>query len=126
MFKGVYTAIVTPFKNGELDEKSLRGLIEFQLENQVDGMVPCGTTGESPTLSVDEYKRVIQITVETVKGRVPVVAGAGSNSTKAMELSAWQRSWARTGCCRRRLITTSLTRKGFTGILNSLPAWDCR
>ena len=88
MFSGVYTAIVTPFKDGGLDEDSLRGLIEFQLESGVDGIVPCGTTGESPTLNTDEYRRVVSITVETVKGRVPVVAGAGSNSTeKALKLS---------------------------------------
>ena len=88
MFNGVYTAIATPFKNGELDETSLRRLIEFQLENGVDGLVPCGTTGESPTLDDEEYRRVIQITVETAAGVVPVVAGAGANSTaKAIKLS---------------------------------------
>ncbi len=88
MFNGVYTAIATPFKNGEVDETSLRRLIEFQLENGVDGLVPCGTTGESPTLDDEEYRRVIQITVETAAGVVPVVAGAGANSTaKAIKLS---------------------------------------
>ena len=81
MFNGVYTAIVTPFRNGEVDENSLRDLIEFQLENGISGIVPCGTTGESPTLDKDEYTRVVRVTVEAVKGRVPVVAGAGSNST---------------------------------------------
>ena len=64
MFTGVLTAIVTPFINGELDEESLRGLIEFQIAKGIDGIVPCGTTGESPTLSFDEYKRVVAITVE--------------------------------------------------------------
>ena len=88
MFTGVLTAIVTPFSNGELDEKSLRGLIEFQIAKGIDGIVPCGTTGESPTLSFDEYKRVVGITVETARNRVPVVAGAGSNATaKAVELT---------------------------------------
>jgi 4-hydroxy-tetrahydrodipicolinate synthase len=88
MFNGVYTAIVTPFKDGELDEDSLRNLIEYQLESRVDGLVPCGTTGEAPTLSAEEYRRVVKITVEAVKGQVPVVAGAGSNSTaKAVQLS---------------------------------------
>ncbi len=88
MFTGVYTAIVTPFINGELDEESLRGLIEFQIAKGIDGIVPCGTTGESPTLSFDEYKRVIGITVEVARKRVPVVAGAGSNATtKAVELT---------------------------------------
>jgi len=88
MFTGVFTAIVTPFINGELDEKSLRSLIEFQIAKGIDGIVPCGTTGESPTLSFDEYKRVIEITVEIARKRVPVVAGAGSNATaKAVELT---------------------------------------
>ncbi|MCP4356989.1 MAG: 4-hydroxy-tetrahydrodipicolinate synthase [Chloroflexi bacterium] len=88
MFTGVYTAIVTPFINGELDEESLRGLIEFQITEGIDGIVPCGTTGESPTLSFDEYKRVVGITVEVTRKRIPVVAGAGSNATdKAVELT---------------------------------------
>ena len=88
MFTGVLTAIVTPFINGELDEESLRGIIEFQIAKGIDGIVPCGTTGESPTLSFDEYKRVVGITVEIARNRVPVVAGAGSNATaKAVELT---------------------------------------
>ena len=88
MFTGAFTAIVTPFVNGELDEESLRDLIEFQIAKGIDGIVPCGTTGESPTLSFDEYKRVVGITVEVARKRVPVVAGAGSNATaKAVELT---------------------------------------
>jgi 4-hydroxy-tetrahydrodipicolinate synthase len=88
MFKGVFTAIVTPFIDGELDEESLRNLIEFQIAEGIDGIVPCGTTGESPTLGFDEYKRVVAITMETVGKRVPVIAGAGSNSTaRAVELT---------------------------------------
>ncbi len=88
MFTGVFTAIVTPFINGELDEESLRGLIEFQIAKGIDGIVPCGTTGESPTLGFDEYKRVVGITVEIARKRIPVVAGAGSNATaKAVELT---------------------------------------
>ena len=88
MFTGIFTAIVTPFINGELDEESLRDLIEFQIAKGIDGIVPCGTTGESPTLGFDEYKRVIGITVEIACKRVPVVAGAGSNATaKAVELT---------------------------------------
>lgn len=81
MFKGSIVAIVTPFKNGELDEAKLRELIEFHIKNGTKGIVPCGTTGESPTLSHEEHERVIDITVETVNGRVPVIAGSGSNST---------------------------------------------
>ena len=88
MFTGVYTAIVTPFINGEVDEESLRDLIEFQIAKGADGLVPCGTTGESPTLSYDEYKRVVQITVAVARKRLPVVAGAGSNATaKAVDLT---------------------------------------
>jgi 4-hydroxy-tetrahydrodipicolinate synthase len=82
MFRGVFTAIITPFKsNGEVDEEALKKLIDFQIENKIDGIVPCGTTGESPTLSHDEHDRVIEVTVKHVNGRVPVIAGTGSNST---------------------------------------------
>lgn len=81
--RGVYTAIVTPFDTqGNFDEAVYRNLIDFQIENGIDGIVPCGTTGESPTLSHEEHDRVIEITVEQVNKRVPVVAGTGSNSTR--------------------------------------------
>jgi 4-hydroxy-tetrahydrodipicolinate synthase len=81
MFRGAITALVTPFKNGKVDEKALRELIEFQMAAGIDGLVPCGTTGESPTLTHDEHDRVIEITIDAVKKRVPVIAGTGSNST---------------------------------------------
>ncbi len=81
MFGGAIVAIVTPFKKGKVDEKSLRELIEFQIKNGTDGIVPCGTTGESSTLSHEEHDRVIEITIDAVKKRVPVIAGTGSNST---------------------------------------------
>jgi len=81
MFKGSLVAIVTPFKNNNIDEAKLKELIEFQIKNGTNGIVPCGTTGESPTLSVQEHERVIEITIQTVKGRVPVIAGTGANST---------------------------------------------
>ena len=81
MFKGSMVAIVTPFKNGKVDEKALGDLIEFQIKNGTDVIVPCGTTGESATLSHEEHQRVVEFTVKTVNKRVPVVAGAGSNST---------------------------------------------
>ena len=81
MFKGSMVAIVTPFKNGKVDEKALGDLIEFQIKNGTDVIVPCGTTGESATLSHEEHHRVVEFTVKTVNKRVPVVAGAGSNST---------------------------------------------
>ena len=88
MFTGVFTAIVTPFIKGEVDEESLRDLIAFQIAKGADGLVPCGTTGEAPTLSYDEYKRVVEITVAVARKRLPVVAGAGSNATaKAVEMT---------------------------------------
>ncbi len=80
-FHGALTAIVTPFNNGEVDEQGFVDLIEFQIEKGIHGLVPCGTTGESATLSFDEHKRVIEIAVKTVAGRVPVVAGTGANNT---------------------------------------------
>lgn len=81
MFKGSIVAIVTPFKDGKVDDKKLRDLIEFQLENGTSGIVPCGTTGESATLSFEEHDRVIELTIEQVEKRIPVIAGTGSNST---------------------------------------------
>ena len=87
-FEGSFTALVTPFRNGSLDEKALRDLVEWQIAEGTNGLVPVGTTGESPTLSHDEHKQVVEWCVQVVNGRVPVVAGAGSNSTKeAIELS---------------------------------------
>jgi 4-hydroxy-tetrahydrodipicolinate synthase len=81
-FEGTYTALVTPFdKQGNLDEEGLRELVRFQLQEGIDGLVPVGTTGECSTLSYEEHERVIEIVVEEAKGRVPVVAGTGSNST---------------------------------------------
>jgi 4-hydroxy-tetrahydrodipicolinate synthase len=83
MFRGVFTAIVTPFTEDEgVDEETLRRLIDFNIENGVTGVVPCGTTGESPTLSHPEHDHVIELTVEHVDGRVPVIAGTGSNCTR--------------------------------------------
>jgi 4-hydroxy-tetrahydrodipicolinate synthase len=80
-FGGSMTALVTPFRNGAVDEDGFRSLIEWQIENGTKGLVPVGTTGESPTLTHDEHKRVVEICVDQAKGRVPVVAGAGSNNT---------------------------------------------
>lgn len=88
MFKGSITALVTPFKNGSVDEEALARLVEWQIAEGTHGLVPTGTTGESPTLDFDEHKRVIEIAIETAKGRVPVIAGTGSNATEeAIELS---------------------------------------
>lgn len=80
-FKGVYTALITPFKDGKVDEKAFQSFVEWQIAEGVHGLVPCGTTGESPTLSHDEHNRVVALCVEVAKGKVPVMAGTGSNST---------------------------------------------
>ena len=89
MFEGVYTAIVTPFADDKVDYESLGKLIEWQIESGVDGIVPCGTTGESATLDEKEHGEVIEFVVKQVRGRVKVVAGTGSNSTRtAIELTA--------------------------------------
>jgi 4-hydroxy-tetrahydrodipicolinate synthase len=88
MFAGTHTAIVTPFRNGQIDEAALKSLVDFQFDNGVSGVVPCGTTGESPTLDHEEHSRVVKLTVEFAKGRGVVMAGTGSNSTReAVELT---------------------------------------
>lgn len=89
ILRGVHTALITPFtSDGAVDEQSLKRIIEFQIEQGIDGLVPCGTTGESPTLSHAEHDRVIKLTVEYANGRVPVIAGTGSNATsEAVQLS---------------------------------------
>ncbi len=81
MFRGAFTALITPFKNGEVDFSTLESLIESQITGGIDGLVPCGTTGESPTLTEKEHEAVIAFTVKTARKRVPVIAGTGSNST---------------------------------------------
>lgn len=81
MFKGAFTALITPFKDGMVDETGLKRLIEFQVKNSMDGIVPCGTTGESATLSYEEHERVIETAIEAAAGRMLVIAGTGSNST---------------------------------------------
>ncbi|HWM46756.1 MAG TPA: 4-hydroxy-tetrahydrodipicolinate synthase [Xanthobacteraceae bacterium] len=87
-FRGSFTALITPFKNGSLDEKAFRDLVEWQIAEGTHGLVPVGTTGESPTLSHEEHHLVVEWCIEQAKGRVPVIAGAGSNSTKeAIELA---------------------------------------
>ena len=81
MFKGSITALITPLKNGKVDEKAFQDLIEWQISQGSHGFVPCGTTGESPTLTHEEHERVIDLCIETANGKVPVIAGTGSNST---------------------------------------------
>ena len=90
MIHGAYTALITPFKNGRVDYEKLGELIEFQIENNIDGIVICGTTGESSTLTDKERKKVIKYAIETVNGRVPVIAGTGGNDTRhVIELSKY-------------------------------------
>jgi 4-hydroxy-tetrahydrodipicolinate synthase len=87
-FQGSNVALVTPVRGGKVDEAKVRELVDFHVANGTDGIVPCGTTGESPTLSHDEHKRVVEIVVEASRGRVPVIAGTGSNSTaEAIDLT---------------------------------------
>jgi 4-hydroxy-tetrahydrodipicolinate synthase len=87
-FRGSFTALVTPFKNGSIDEQAFRDLVDWQIAEGTNGLVPVGTTGESPTVSHEEHRRVVDWCIAQAKGRVPVVAGAGSNSTReAIELA---------------------------------------
>ena len=95
-FRGSFTALVTPFKNGALDEKAFRDLVDWQIGEGTNGLVPVGTTGESPTLSHDEHRQVVEWCVDQARGRVPVIAGAGSNSTaEAIDLAAPRREGRR-------------------------------
>lgn len=87
-FQGSITALITPFRGGSVDEPAFRRLVEWQIDQGTHGLVPCGTTGESPTLDHDEHRRVIEMCIEAAAGRVPVIAGTGSNSTaEAVELT---------------------------------------
>jgi 4-hydroxy-tetrahydrodipicolinate synthase len=99
MFKGSIVAIVTPFRNGKIDEEKLRELVEFQISGGTDAIVPCGTTGESSTLDYEEHDRVIEIVIQQVNKRVPVIAGTGSNSTaEAIEMSQHAKELGADGC----------------------------
>ncbi len=87
-FQGSFVAMVTPFRNGKIDEAKLRELVEFHIAHGTDGLIPCGTTGESPGLTHDEHRRVVEVVIEASRGRIRVVAGTGSNSTaEAIELT---------------------------------------
>jgi 4-hydroxy-tetrahydrodipicolinate synthase len=81
-FQGSFVALVTPFRNGQVDEAKLRELVELHVANGTDGLIPCGTTGESPTLRHDEHRRVVEVVVDAARQRIPVIAGTGSNSTR--------------------------------------------
>ncbi len=99
MFTGLFTAIITPFKNGAIDEDSLRKIVEFQIAGGASGIVPCGTTGESPTLTHDEHNRVIEICVKTAGKRIKVMAGTGSNSTaEAIDMTQHAKKIGADGC----------------------------
>jgi len=89
MYKGAFTALITPFdEKGDFDEKSFRNIISFQIKSNIDGIVPCGTTGESPSLEKEDYEKVIKAAVDSANGKIPVIAGTGSNSTRhAVELT---------------------------------------
>jgi 4-hydroxy-tetrahydrodipicolinate synthase len=92
-FKGSITALITPFKDGKVDERAFQRLVAWQIDQGTHGLVPCGTTGESPTLTHDEHRRVVELCVEAAAGRVPVIAGTGSNSTaEAVELTRHAKS----------------------------------
>jgi 4-hydroxy-tetrahydrodipicolinate synthase len=98
MFKGALTALITPFRDGAVDEPALRDLIEWQIQSGIDGLIPCGSTGESATLTHAEHERVIKLTIEQTRKRVPVVAGTGSNSTaEAIRLTASAREMGADG-----------------------------
>ena len=79
MFKGAHTALITPFKGGQIDEESFRSFIDFQISEEIHGLVPVGTTGESPTLSHEEHKLAVELCVQQADKRVPIIAGTGSN-----------------------------------------------
>ena len=88
MYTGSFVALLTPFKNGQVDEAAFQSFVEWQIKEGTNGLVPCGTTGESPTLTFDEHTRVIELCIEVTNGRVPVMAGTGANATaEAIELS---------------------------------------
>jgi 4-hydroxy-tetrahydrodipicolinate synthase len=98
MFQGSIVALVTPFRGGKVDEPTLRKLVEMHVAQGTDGIVPCGTTGESPTLSHDEHKRVVEIVIEAARGRLHVIAGTGSNATsEAIDLTAHAKKAGATG-----------------------------
>lgn len=113
--EGTYTAMVTPFSNGTINESKLREIVEFQIENGISGLVPCGTTGESPTLSHEEHHRVIDIVIDSVNGRIPVIAGTGSNNTaEAISLTEHAKN---AGAVAALLITPYYNRPSQSGII---------
>ena len=118
-FQGSLVAMVTPFHDGRVDEATLRELVEFHVAHGTDGLVPCGTTGESPTLTHEEHKRVVEIVIEQARGRIPVVAGTGSNSTaEAIEMTQHA---AKAGAAGALLVSALLQQADPAGPLRALP-----
>ncbi|MBF0627168.1 MAG: 4-hydroxy-tetrahydrodipicolinate synthase [Magnetococcales bacterium] len=114
LFEGVFTALITPFRNQQVDSEALRQLVEFQIANGVNGLVPCGTTGESATLSHEEHKEVIRLCVMAAAGRVKIIAGAGSNSTQeTIELTRFAQQVGADGAL---LITPYYNKPGQEGL----------
>jgi len=120
MFHGAIVATVTPFRNGNLDKGTLKRLVKFQIDSGTDGIVPCGTTGESATLSFEEHERVIDIVLDAVDGRVPVIAGTGSNNTK--EAIALTRFAKRAGASAALVITPYYNKPTQDGLLRHFRA----
>lgn len=115
MFQGVYTALITPFRDGRVDREALGRLLEMQMDAGVSGVVPCGTTGESATLSHDEHREVVRFCVERVQGRIQVIAGAGSNSTReSIELTRFAKE---AGADAALLITPYYNKPGQAGLV---------
>lgn len=116
-FRGSFTALVTPFANGVPDEAKFREHVSWQIAEGTNGLVPVGTTGESPTLSHDEHKRVVEWCVSEARGRAPVMAGAGSNNTaEAIDLARHAEKAGADALLVVTPITTARRRKGFTSI----------
>ena len=118
--KGSFTAMITPFKDGKVNKEKLREQVEFQIKNGISGLIPCGTTGESPTLSHEEHRLVIDIVIDAVAGRVPVIAGTGSNST-AEAISLTQHA-QKTGADAALLITPYYNKPTQPGIIEHYKA----
>src|SRR4030066_943812 len=115
MFHGAIVATVTPFRNGKVDKSALKKLVKVQIDSGTDGIVACGTTGESATLSFDEHERVIDTVLEAADGRVPVIAGTGSNNTK--EAIVLTRYAKRAGASAALFITPYYNKAGREGLL---------
>lgn len=118
--EGTYTAMVTPFKDGKINEARLRDMVEFQINNGVSGLVPVGTTGESPTLSHEEHRKVIDYVIEAVNGRVQVIAGTGSNNT--IEAISLTKHALKAGAHAALLITPYYNRPSQSGLINHYKA----